>query len=128
MDLLRLAAIVESSDDAIVAITLNQIITDWNPGAERLLGYRRNEMIGQHISRILPPDRLGEPSRSLQRLIRGDQVDRHETMRIRKDGKEIHVSMTVSPLRDMQGKVIGDSAIFRDISGRKMMEDALRRS
>jgi PAS domain S-box-containing protein len=128
VDLRRLAAIVESSGDAIIAITLNQIITDWNPGAERLLGYQRSEMIGQHISRILPPDRLGEPSRSLQRLIGGDQVDRHETVRIRKDGKEIHVSMTVSPLRDMQGKVIGDSAIFRGIGERKMMEDALRRS
>jgi two-component system, cell cycle sensor histidine kinase and response regulator CckA len=128
VDLRRLAAIVESSGDAIIAITLNQIITDWNPGAERLLGYWQNEMIGQPVSRILPPDRLGEPSRSLQRLIRGDQVDRHETVRVRKDGKEIHVSMTVSPLRDMQGNVIGDSAILRDISERKAMEDALRRS
>jgi two-component system cell cycle sensor histidine kinase/response regulator CckA len=128
VDIRRLAAIVESSGDAIIAITLNQIITDWNSGAERLLGYRKNEMIGQPVSRILPPDRLGEPSRSLQRLIRGDQVDRHETVRVRKDGKEIHVSMTVSPLRDMQGNVIGDSAIMRGIDERKRIEDALRRS
>ncbi len=128
VDLRRLAAIVESSDDAITAITLNQIITDWNPGAERLLGYRRSEMIGQPMSRIMPPDRLGEPARSLQRLAAGDRVDRHETVRVRKDGKEIHVSMTISPLRDMQGKVIGDTAIFRDISERKTIEDALRRS
>ncbi|HEV7968591.1 MAG TPA: PAS domain S-box protein [Candidatus Acidoferrales bacterium] len=128
VDLRRLAAIVESSDDAIIAITLDQIITNWNPGAERMLGYQRGEMIGQPISRILPPDRLGEPTRSLQRLVSGDRVDRQETVRVRKDGKEIHVLMTVSPLRDTQGNVIGDSAILRDISERKMMEDALRRS
>ena len=128
VDLRRLAAIVESSDDAIIAITLNGIVTDWNPGAERMLGYLRGEMIGQPISRIIPPDRLGEPNRSLQRLIGGDQVVRHETVRVRKDGKEIHVALTVSPLRDKQGKVIGDSAIFRDISERKTIEDALRRS
>jgi PAS domain S-box-containing protein len=128
VDLRRLAAIVESSDDAIIAITLNGIVTDWNPGAERMLGYLRGEMIGQPISRIIPADRLGEPNRSLQRLIAGEQVDRHETVRVRKDGRHIHISMTVSPLRDMQGKVIGDSAIFRDISERKTIEDALRRS
>lgn len=128
VDLRRLAAIVESSDDAIIAITLNGTVTDWNPGAERMLGYARSEMIGQPISRIIPPDRLGEPNRSLQRLIAGDQVDRHETVRVRKDGSQIHVSMTVSPLRDMQGKIVGDSAIFRDISARKTIEDALRRS
>jgi two-component system cell cycle sensor histidine kinase/response regulator CckA len=128
VDLRRLAAIVESSDDAIVATTLHGIITDWNPGAERMLGFQRGEMIGQPISRILPPDRLGEPSRSLQRLIAGDQVDRHETVRVGKDGEQIHVSMAISPLRDTQGKVIGDSAIFRDISERRRMEDALRRS
>jgi len=128
VDLRRLAAIVESSDDAIIAITLNGTITDWNPGAERMLGFQRSEMIGQPISRIIPPDRLGEPNRSLQRLVVGDQVVRHETVRIRKDGAQIHVSLTISPLRDVQGKVIGDSAIFRDMSERKKMEDALRRS
>jgi PAS domain S-box-containing protein len=128
VDLRRLAAIIESSDDAIIAITLNGIVTDWNPGAERMLGYLRGEMIGQPISRIIPPDRLGEPNRSLQRLIAGEQVDRHETVRTRKDGRHLHVSMTISPLRDMRGKIIGDSAIFRDISERKMIEDALRRS
>jgi PAS domain S-box-containing protein len=128
VDLRRLAAIVESSDDAIIAITLNGTITDWNPGAERMLGFQRNEMIGQPISRIIPPDRLGEPSRSLQRLIGGDLVVHHETVRVRKDGSQVHVALTISPLRDIQGKVIGDSAIFRDMSVRKKMEDALRRS
>ena len=127
-DLRRLAAIVESSDDAIIAITLNGIITDWNPGAERMLGYSRSEMIGQPVSRILPPDRLGEPSRSLERLVGGNQVVHHETVRVRKDGKQIHVSLTISPLRDMRGKIIGDSAIFQDISERRAIEDALRRS
>jgi two-component system, cell cycle sensor histidine kinase and response regulator CckA len=124
----RLAAIVESSDDAIIAITLNGIITDWNPGAERMLGYQRGEMIGQPISRIIPPDRLGEPNRSMQRLVGGDLVVHHETVRVTKDGRQIHVALTISPLRDVQGKIIGDSAIFRDISERKIMEDALRRS
>jgi len=124
----RLASIVESSDDGIVATTLEGKITDWNPGAERMLGYRRDEMIGQPLSRIIPPDRLGEPSRSLQRLIAGDHVVRHETVRLKKDNRQIHVSVTISPLRDSDGTIIGDSAILRDISQRKQMEDALRRS
>jgi PAS domain S-box-containing protein len=127
-DLRRLAAIVESSDDAIVAITLDGIVTDWNPGAERMLGYARSEMIGQPISRIIPPDRLGEPSRSLLRLVEGNQVVRHETVRVCKDGTQIHVALTISPLRDSSGKVVGDSAIFRDITERKRIEEAHRRS
>ncbi|HXC33103.1 MAG TPA: PAS domain S-box protein [Verrucomicrobiae bacterium] len=127
-DLRRLAAIVESSDDAIVAITLDGIVTDWNPGAERMLGYTRGEMIGQPISRIVPPDRLGEPSRSLLRLVEGNQVVRHETVRVRKDGKQIHVALTISPLRDSSGRVAGDSAIFRDITERKSIEEVHRRS
>lgn len=124
----RLASIVESSGDAIIATTLNGTITDWNPGAECMLGFERNEMIGQPIARILPPDRLGEPSRSLMRLVQGDQAVRHETVRVRKDGREIHVSLTISPLRDSNGKVIGDCAILRDISERKRIEEAHRRS
>ena len=128
VDVRRLAAIVESTDDAIIAITLNGTITDWNPGAERMLGYLRSEMIGQPVSRIIPADRLGEPGRSLQRLVGGDLVVRHETLRVAKDGRQLHVSLTISPLRDAQGVVIGDSAIMRDVSERKMMEDALRRS
>jgi PAS domain S-box-containing protein len=127
-DVRRLAAIVESSDDAIIGITLEGIVTDWNPGAERMLGYSRSEMIGQSISRIIPPDRLGEPSRSLLRMVEGDQVIRNETVRVRKDGKQIHVATTISPLRDSAGNVVGDSAIFRDITERKMMEEAHRRS
>jgi two-component system, cell cycle sensor histidine kinase and response regulator CckA len=128
VDLRRLAAIVESSDDAIIAITLDGTITEWNSGAERMLGYERGEMIGQPVLRILPPDRLGEPSRSLQRLVGGEQVVHHETVRVAKGGRQIHVALTISPLRDAQGSVMGDSAIFRDISERKVIEDALRRS
>jgi PAS domain S-box-containing protein len=127
-DLRRLAAIVESSDDAIIGITLKGIVTDWNPGAERMLGYKRSEMIGQPISRILPPDRLGEPSRSLMRLVEGNQVVRHETVRVRKDGQQIHVALTISPLRDSHGNIVGDSAILRDITERKRIEEAHRRS
>jgi hypothetical protein len=93
-----------------------------------MLGYSRSEMIGQPISKIVPPDRLGEPSRSLLLLVEGDQVVHRETVRVRKDERQIHVSLTISPLRDADGKVIGDSAILRDISKRKMIEDAHRRS
>ncbi len=128
VDVRRLAAIVESSDDAIVAMTLDGIITDWNSGAEHMLGYLRGEMIGQPVSRILPPDRLGEPSRSLQRLVGGEQVVRHETVRVAKGGKQLHVALTISPLRDAEGRIVGDSQIFRDIGERKVIEDALRRS
>jgi len=127
-DLRRLAAIVESSDDAIVAITLDGIITDWNPGAERMFGYSQVEIIGKTVAQILPPDRLGEPSRNLERLIEGDRVVRHETVRVRKDGKEIHVAMTISPLRDSRGRIFGDTAIFRDITERKKADAAHRRS
>ena len=127
-DLRRLAAIVESSGDAIIATTPHGIITDWNPGAEHMLGYQRSEMIGQPISRILPPDRLGEPSLSLMRFVDGNQIARHETVRIRKDGKQIHVALTISPLRDASGRIIGDCGILRDISERKRIEDAHRRA
>src|SRR6267378_634922 len=127
-DLRRLAAIVEYSDDAIIAVGLDGIITDWNAGAERMLGYSRNEIIGMPITGIVPPDHPGEPLENQARLMRGDSVVRRESMRVRKDGKTIHVALTVSPIKDQEGRVIGTSGILRDITERKLMEDALRHS
>ena len=127
-DLRRLAAIVEYSDDAIIAIGLDGIITDWNAGAERMLGYSRNEIIGMPITGIVPPDHPGEPLENQARLMRGDSVVRRESMRVRKDGNTIHVALTVSPIKDQEGRVMGTSGILRDITGRKLMEDALRHS
>src|SRR6266566_2944955 len=127
-DLRRLAAIVEYSDDAIIAVGLDGIITDWNAGAERMLGYSRNEIIGMPITGIVPPDHPGEPLENQARLMRGDSVVRRESMRVRKDGKTIHVALTVSPIKYQEGRVIGTSGILRDITERKLMEDALRHS
>src|SRR6266576_740446 len=112
-DLRRLAAIVEYSDDAIIAVGLDGIITDWNAGAERMMGYSRNEIIGMPITGIVPPDHPGEPLENQARLMRGDSVVRRESMRVRKDGKTIHVALTVSPIKDQEGRVIGTSGIMR---------------
>ncbi len=128
VDLRRLASIVESSDDAIMAATAEGIVTNWNPGAERITGYRQHEMVGQPILRVIPPDRFGEVGRIVQRLKEGEQVVRQETERIRKDGKQIRVFLTVSPLRGENGELIGTTAIYRDITEHKLVEDALRRS
>jgi two-component system, cell cycle sensor histidine kinase and response regulator CckA len=128
VDLRRLAAIVESSDDAIIAANADSIITDWNLGAERMFGYDRNEIIGKPISTIIPKDRYGEHLKNRTKLIAGENVVRLESVRIRKDGIFIHVAMAVSPLKDQQGRVVGGSAILRDITDRKYMEDAHRRS
>jgi PAS domain S-box-containing protein len=118
----RLAAIVESSDDVIVSKTLDGIITSWNRGAERVLGYTADEMIGQHVSKIMPPDVLEDTHKILGRIRRGEKVDHYETRRQRKDGQIIDVSLTVSPIRDATGKIVGASKIGRDISQQKQIE------
>ncbi len=128
LDLRRLAAIVECSDDAIIAATLDGILTDWNAGAERMLGYSRNEIIGKHISLITPPELRSEPQDSQAKLLKGESVVRMESMRQRKDGKLIHVAIAVSPIRDEGGRIVGGSAILRDLTERKYMEDVHRRS
>ncbi len=128
VDLRRLAAIVESSNDAIIAATLDGIITDWNGGAERMLGFTRSEIIGKPLSLITPMDLRAEPGKYQESLIQGGDVVRQESVRRRKDGKLIHVAITVSPMKDRSGKIIGGSAILRDITERKFMEDAHRRS
>jgi PAS domain S-box-containing protein len=121
-----LAAIVESSDDAIVSKTLDGIITSWNPAAERLFGYTAEEVIGRPISILAPPDRENEMPANLERIRRGERVDRYETVRRRKDGSLVDISLTVSPIRDETGRIVGASKIARDITARKQSEERQR--
>jgi len=125
---LQLAAIVESSDDAIVSKNLDGIITTWNQGAERIFGYTAAEIVGQPISIVIPPDRLSEEPEILERLKRGERTEHFETVRKRKDGTLVGVSLTISPVKDSHGRIIGASKIVRDITERKRAEEALRRS
>lgn len=121
----RLAAIVEGSDDAIVGKDLRGIVTSWNSGARRIFGYTSDEMIGQSITKLLPPERIDEEQSILARLQRGQRVDHFETTRIAKDGRRLEVSLTISPIRDETGEIIGASKIARDITVRKAAERAL---
>jgi PAS domain S-box-containing protein len=118
----RLAAIVSSSDDAIVSKTLDGVITSWNVGAERMFGFTESEAVGRHITLIIPKDRHAEEEHVLARLRRGERVEHFETVRIRKDGTAIDISLTVSPVLSAAGVVVGASKIARDISDRKRME------
>ena len=122
----RLASIVESSDDAIISKDLNGIVLTWNKGAEHIFGYTVDEMIGQPIARLIPSERHDEEPAILERLRRGERVDHYETVRIHKDGKRIDISLTVSPLRDANGRIVGASKIARDITERKAAERALQ--
>jgi PAS domain S-box-containing protein len=115
----RLAAIVESSDDAIVTKDLNGIITSWNKGAERLFGYTADEAIGKPVSILIPPERDNEEPAILERIRRGERTDHYETVRRSKDGSLIDISLSVSPLRNAAGTVVGASKIARDITERK---------
>ena len=121
-----LAAIVESSDDAIISKTLDGVVTSWNGGAETIFGYSAEEMVGQPITRLFPPDRLSEEDMILERIRRGERVDHFETIRRRKDGREIDVSVTISPVRNTSGRIVGASKIARDITDKKRAESALR--
>jgi PAS domain S-box-containing protein len=124
----RLAAIVESSEDAIVSKTLDGVVRSWNAGAERLFGYAPAEMIGRPITIIIPPERLDEEQMILERLRRGERVEHFETVRVARDGRRLEISLTVSPVRDPEGRVIGASKVARDITGRKRAEADLRES
>ena len=121
-----LAAIVESSDDAIISNTLDGIITSWNPAAEKLFGYTAEEAIGRPISILAAPDRENEMPANLERIRRGERVERYETVRRRKDGSLVEISLTVSPIRDETGRMVGASKIARDITARKQAEERQR--
>ena len=120
---LRLAAIVNSSDDAIVSKTLEGVVVSWNPTAERMFGWTADEVIGKPITMIIPADRLDEEENVLTQLRRGQTIDHYETIRVRKDGVAIPISLTVSPIRDRTGTIIGASKIARDISDRRRTEE-----
>jgi len=124
----HLAAIVASSDDAIVSKNLQGVVTSWNRAAERLFGYRAEEMIGRPVTLIIPADRQDEERRILEEISHGRTVEPYETIRRRKDGSDVHVALTVSPLFDTHGKVIGASKIARDITPRVEQERALKES
>ncbi|MGB6487146.1 MAG: PAS domain S-box protein [Steroidobacteraceae bacterium] len=122
----RLAAIVESSDDAIVSKTLDGIVTSWNPAAARLFGYQADEIIGRPITTIIPLELHAEAVEILARLRRGERIDHYETERLAKDGRHIEVALTISPIRDGKGVIIGASKIARDITQRRRSERLLR--
>ena len=122
----RLAAIVSSSDDAIIGKTLDGTITSWNAGATSILGYEASEMIGQSIFRIIPPELHEEERQILARLERGERIRHYETVRLAKDGRRVSLSLTVSPLFNQSGKVVGASKVARDITEHKSTEQALR--
>jgi PAS domain S-box-containing protein len=124
----QMAALVESANDAIVAKNLDGIISSWNPGAQRLLGYRAEEMIGQPVTRLFPEDRLDEEAMILAQIRGGQRVAQYETLRRKSDGSMVEVSLTISPIRDSDGRIVGASKIMRDITERKRGEMALRRS
>jgi PAS domain S-box-containing protein len=121
----RLAAIVESSDDAIISKDLNGTIKSWNRGAERLFGYAAEEVIGKSVTLLIPPDHVDEEAGILERLRRGESVEHYETVRRRKDGSLLDISLTISPIRDAQGRVIGASKVARDITEHRRMEAAV---
>ena len=121
-----LAAIVDSSDDAIVSKNLDGIITSWNKSAELLFGYRAEETMGRHITLIIPPDRRAEEDMIIERIRRGQRVDHFETVRLRKDGSRIEVSLTISPVKNSAGRIIGASKVARDITERRQVARTLR--
>jgi PAS domain S-box-containing protein len=122
----HLAAIVTSSDDAIVSKTLEGTITSWNAGAERMFGYSAEEMIGQPILRLIPRELRDEEDRIIRKIRAGQRIEHYETVRVTKNGRRIPVSLTISPIKDAAGNIIGASKIARDISERKQAEEARR--
>ncbi|MFC5862814.1 chemotaxis protein CheB [Acidicapsa dinghuensis] len=126
--LARLAAIVECSDEAIIAKSVDGVIQSWNRAAERLFGYTAQEAVGRSVTILMPPERVHEESEILERIRRGEHIEHYESIRRRKDGSLLPVSLTISPIFDQAGRVVGASKIARDISGRKLTEAALIRS
>ena len=124
--LAHMAAIVQSSDDAIISKTIDGVITSWNPGAEKLFGYGAEEVIGRSMAMLFPPDRAAEERDILSRIARGERVEHVETVRIRKDAQWVDVSAAISPIKDQDGTIIGASTIARDITERKRAEARLK--
>ncbi len=124
----RLASIIDSSEDAILSKGLDGTITSWNKGAERIYGYAPEEVVGKHISMLLPDDRPEEIPEILRKIARGERIEHHESVRVTKDGRRLDVSVSISPLRDAAGEVVGASAIARDITAQKRAESQLRQS
>jgi len=124
----QLRAIVESSEDAIVSKSLDGIIQSWNKGAEDLYGYTAEEAIGKPMSLVVPPDRRHEESNIIERIRQGSPFKHFETIRVRKDGKQLDVSLTISPIRDARGQIVGASHIARDIGARKELEEQMRQA
>jgi PAS domain S-box-containing protein len=122
---LQLAAIIDSSDDAIISKTLEGIITSWNPGAERMFGYAAHEAVGKPMLMLFPPDRVNEEQEILTRIRHGERMEHFETARVRKDGGRIDVSVTISPIKDSHGRIVGASKIARDITEQKRSEQRL---
>jgi PAS domain S-box-containing protein len=122
---LLLSAIVDSSDDAIISKDLNGVVTSWNKGAERLFGYTAAEMVGQSITILIPMDRQDEEPKILSRLRRGERVEHFQTVRKHKDGSLLDISLTISPVRDIDGNIVGASKIARDITQQKRADEAL---
>ena len=125
---LRLATIVESSDDAIISKDLEEVIVSWNRGAQRIFGFTEAEAVGQPITIIIPPELQKEENMILQRLWAGESIEHYETIRVTKEGKKVNVSLMISPLKDSTGRIIGASKIARDITERKQTQDNLRES
>jgi PAS domain S-box-containing protein len=123
-----LAAVVESSHDAIVSKDLDGMITSWNKAAERLFGYAAEEAVGQNILLIIPPGRRDEERAIIERLTRGERIDHFETVRMRKDGSLLDVALTISPMKDAEGRIVGASKLARDVTERKRAEEALRQA
>ncbi len=124
----HLAAIIESADDAIISKTLNGIVISWNQAACRIFGYTAEEMIGQPILRLIPDELRHEEDEILRKLRAGERIDHYETTRTKKNGGSLEVSVTISPIRDESGRVIGASKIVRDVSDRKRIERLLIQS
>jgi PAS domain S-box-containing protein len=123
----RLAAIIESSEDAIASKDLNGIITSWNKSAERLFGYTAEEIIGQPVTLIIPPELHGDEPKILGKIRAGERIEHFQTVRVHKNGQRIHVSLTVSPIKDENGKIIGAAKIVRDVTRQKKLEEAALR-
>ncbi len=124
----RLAAIIETSDDAIISKSLDGVITSWNKSAERIFGYTAKEAVGKHITLIIPPDRQNEEPAIITRLRRGERVDHFETVRVAKDGRLVNISLTISPIFDDEGNIVGASKIARDITAEKAAERAIEQA